>query len=336
MWSIYLDNFTLEVVMKQIFIHSVSSDVHADAVSEKLLERGARVCRVDTDKFFERNTMLSSHISMDTLDCVINVNGTQYNVLETTAAWIRKPWDMVFPFDDARAAFAAQELGEHLNSSLALIDGVNWVNPRSARARADHKLVQLLVAREVGLLIPETLLSNSPGRVMEFSSLSGDELIYKTLKEQAIFEKDHYVGSVLTSRIGPEHMRHIDRIRYTSGIFQRNIKKYFELRVTVIGDQVFTARIDSQQNESARTDWRVAIMEGKVPVSSFGLSRDVEDMCLQLVRRLGLKFGAIDMIVTEDGDYVFLEINSNGQWLWVEKLTELPLADAMTDLLLGE
>ena len=48
-----------------------------------------------------------------------------------------------------------------------------------------------------------------------------------------------------------------------------------------------------------------------------------------------LVFGAIDMIVTPAGEYVFLEINANGQYLWIEKQTGLPITSSIVDLLIG-
>ena len=55
--------------------------------------------------------------------------------------------------------------------------------------------------------------------------------------------------------------------------------------------------------------------------------------CRALVRRLGLRFGAIDMVQTPSGEHVFLEINPNGQWLWIERATGLPIANAIARLL---
>ena len=42
----------------------------------------------------------------------------------------------------------------------------------------------------------------------------------------------------------------------------------------------------------------------------------------------GLFYGAIDLIRTVDGTYVFLEMNPFGQWAWVQDLCGLPLAEA--------
>ena len=53
-----------------------------------------------------------------------------------------------------------------------------------------------------------------------------------------------------------------------------------------------------------------------------------------LVRRLGLAYGAIDLVLTPDGRYVFLEINPNGQYLWIEQLTGLPISEAIAEWLM--
>jgi glutathione synthase/RimK-type ligase-like ATP-grasp enzyme len=61
------------------------------------------------------------------------------------------------------------------------------------------------------------------------------------------------------------------------------------------------------------------------------LPERVESFCRLIVHSYGLRFGAIDLIVTPDKDYVFLELNPNGQWAWIEQRTGLPLASALVD-----
>ena len=65
------------------------------------------------------------------------------------------------------------------------------------------------------------------------------------------------------------------------------------------------------------------------------LPREVENSCIDLVQRLGLEFGAIDLIVRPDGRYTFLEINPNGQWAWLEEMTGLPFVETCSELLLN-
>ena len=58
------------------------------------------------------------------------------------------------------------------------------------------------------------------------------------------------------------------------------------------------------------------------------------EMCIRdSMRTWGLKFGAIDMVITPNDHYVFLEVNPAGQWGWIEDLTQLPIAEAIATLL---
>jgi glutathione synthase/RimK-type ligase-like ATP-grasp enzyme len=119
-----------------------------------------------------------------------------------------------------------------------------------------------------------------------------------------------------------------------SGIFQEKIDKAHELRVTILGEHVVTARLLSQETEATRVDWRAGM--GRVRVEPDRLPPDVEQACLRLMRRLGILFGAFDFIVTPEGEHVFLEVNPSGQFLWVEEACpDLLLLAPFVDFLLA-
>ena len=89
---------------------------------------------------------------------------------------------------------------------------------------------------------------------------------------------------------------------------------------------------------ATQVDWRAAAWDNpgeSAPHAPMDLPSDVEKFCLALVHSYGLRFGAIDLIVTPRGDWVFLELNPNGQWVWIEQLTGLPIASALVDELLS-
>jgi glutathione synthase/RimK-type ligase-like ATP-grasp enzyme len=121
-------------------------------------------------------------------------------------------------------------------------------------------------------------------------------------------------------------------VRYCPVIFQAYVPKRVELRITVVGGEVFAAEIHSQQSNHTRHDWRRYDL-GETPHLPHELPADVARRCLRLVGELGLCYGAIDMVLTPDGRYVFIEINPNGQYLWIEQMTGLPISDAVCDLL---
>jgi len=115
-------------------------------------------------------------------------------------------------------------------------------------------------------------------------------------------------------------------------VFQEYIPKALELRISIVGHQVFAAAIYSQMTERTKHDWRRYDLE-KTPHAVYILPAGVERACIDIVQHYGLAFAAIDMVVTPQGDFVFLELNPNGQWLWIERLTGQPISDAIADML---
>lgn len=112
-------------------------------------------------------------------------------------------------------------------------------------------------------------------------------------------------------------------------IFQEYIEKKYEYRVTVVGQEVYACRIDSQAagGETA-IDWRNYNIPS-TPHFAADLERRLQGQLVQLVQNLDLTYGALDLIENPDGEFFFLEVNSMGQWLWIEDLTELPISMAI-------
>lgn len=139
-----------------------------------------------------------------------------------------------------------------------------------------------------------------------------------------------------TQRLEREAVRErLGRIKNCPLILEEYVEKKVELRITVVGSKIFTCAIHSQLNEKTKVDWRRYDIPN-TPHKVYELPAEVESKCVELLKRLSLQFGALDMIVTPDGEYVFLEINPAGQWLWIEELTKLPITDALVDLLMGK
>jgi glutathione synthase/RimK-type ligase-like ATP-grasp enzyme len=139
---------------------------------------------------------------------------------------------------------------------------------------------------------------------------------------------------VFTTLLEEEDLRDDAALSACPAMYQRLVEKEFELRVTVVGDQLFTCRIDSQGTQDGTIDWRHAVASG-VRLEPVELDAQVARRCLDLTRRLRLQFAGIDLIVTPDGDIVFLELNAAGTWAWVQRATGLPIAAALADNLIA-
>jgi glutathione synthase/RimK-type ligase-like ATP-grasp enzyme len=139
-------------------------------------------------------------------------------------------------------------------------------------------------------------------------------------------------GEIFTTPLVGYAREDFEPVRHSPCLFQEYVPKAFELRVTVVRDRVFAAEIHSQALAATRHDWRRPELSD-VPHRPHELPEAIAGRCVCLVARLGLQFGAIDMIYTPSGEYVFLEINPNGQYGWIEDRTGMRISQAIAEAL---
>jgi hypothetical protein len=211
-----------------------------------------------------------------------------------------------------------------------------WVNDIEARERALLKSPQLVAALDCGLAIPETLFSNDPDDIRHFYAAHRDGGVIFKLCFQTHWHA-HQSGArhaLFTTQLRDEDLGDDEALSGCPAIYQRKIDKQYELRVTCMDDVCFAARLDSQVRAKTRMDWRADLSQPLTP-KRVELPPQVEERCLLLMRMLGLAFGCIDLIVTPQGEYVFLEVNEMGQFLWVElREPGCPLLRAFATLLI--
>src|SRR5262249_28406868 len=121
-------------------------------------------------------------------------------------------------------------------------------------------------------------------------------------------------------------------VKYAPVIFQQYIPAKVDLRITVVGERIFPACIYSQDTEY-KVDFRMTMDAARVEPAE--LPSDVSAMLRALMGRVGLVYGAIDMRLTPDDEYVFLEVNPAGQWLFIEHRTGQPISEAMAELMVA-
>ncbi|NDW08650.1 hypothetical protein, partial [Dysgonomonas sp. 520] len=122
-----------------------------------------------------------------------------------------------------------------------------------------------------------------------------------------------------------------EQIEFSPNFFQNHIDKSYDVRVTMVGEKPFAVLIDSQQNNETQTDWR----RGEFPLKhiNINLPDDITSQCVSLLKTLNLRFGAIDFILDKSDNYIFLEINPNEQWAWIEKQTGCDISNEIVNLL---
>ena len=179
-------------------------------------------------------------------------------------------------------------------------------------------------ALEVGLDVPETCIATEPDVIRSFVECLGDEAVYKCLTTTTFQFTE-------TRRIGATEWSYLHHAAVAPTIFQKRIEADHHLRITVVDDAIFAAKLIST-HPAGRDDWR---LDQTRTLERTQIEPKLQARILALMRKLGLRFGALDFIVDGSGTAFFLEINPSGQFLFVEIHTELPISAALANALLG-
>jgi glutathione synthase/RimK-type ligase-like ATP-grasp enzyme len=237
------------------------------------------------------------------------------------AVWYRRisPYGFHDALTDHTARlFAWSEANEALLGAWYSMDCF-WMNAPVADEVAQRKIRQLQVARQVGLTIPDTLVTNEPDLARDFIGAHGiGRVIRKAFRNIVQAPRE-------THLLGEEDLALLDAVRYTPVIFQEYVPVALDLRVTVVEDEIFAAAITSEDRFAA--DYRPGLASARVV--PYNLPDDVAHKVLALMRAFGLQFGAIDLRVTPGGDHVFFEVNPAGEFLFISQRTGQPIPEAI-------
>lgn len=324
-----------------ILIITNKEDAHPTPVIERLSARGVPVFRLNTEALLTDYDFgwVADDVHGISFWIRCRLNGLETTGREITAVWDRrpeKPEELPYPSTPEIDRHNREEaLGflVFLRYWLKDIPSIgSIVNDRPAAS----KMLQYAIAREVGFKIPRSCFSNVKEPFLNMSRECAD-LILKPIEVCDIWDEKQGVDYVFYAQKTPAaSLREVPDAAFsqTVSFVQEYIEKAFELRVTVVGEEVFACKIDSQaqQEDTGRIDWRQGYEHG-LKQGAYALPDTVSLRCVAFLHRMGLNFGCFDFIVTPSGEYVFLECNPNGQWLWIELTVGLKISEAIADYL---
>jgi hypothetical protein len=311
-------------MIPRIGIITYGDDPHGHFIKKKIEEQhDAWCCLIPSDELALRGCLTwSSQIEVPAL--LPTIDGQTVDVKTLNALWYRRTTVKQTLPDGADAAY---EL--HIYRSIErVLEGIllnefqgRWVSHPVATRLAENKLVQLRAAAHTGLRTPATLVSQDPAQIRSFCSAHpgaiikpvatprGIEFATTAVVSQELLDSDHVLGLV-------------------PSIYQECVPGKRHLRISVVGE-----RCDGALIESSTLDWRIDL---NVPFSPYPLDSDLEQRLRATLRQLGLVMGIFDVKLTDNDEPVFIEVNSQGQFLFVEALCDIPLADHFAAFLVDQ
>ncbi|UZO82067.1 grasp-with-spasm system ATP-grasp peptide maturase [Aquimarina sp. ERC-38] len=211
------------------------------------------------------------------------------------------------------------ELEIHKNKELRnfyelLIDSYSNAKVISSLS-IDHNLNKIKVlrlAKDCGLYIPETVITNNKEKLRLFL-LKHFSIVVKPIWNVSFFRKNDQVYKMLTKKISKNDLNKIPKI-FAPSLLQEYIEKEYEIRSFFWFKNFYSMAIFSQENEKTVVDFRNYDKVKPNRTVPYKLPRIIEEKTRKLLKLLNIESGSIDFLKTRNEDYIFLEINPNGQF----------------------
>lgn len=315
----------------KVLIISNKSDVTSDFIVKELKEKKIEFFRFNTEEL-TKSCFITLDFTKDSYVIQDIITNKKNDLREFSSVYFRRPEIPSVNNSDltiGEEAFLKNEIAYTLEGVYKIIRNAYWVSPLFSIRQAENKIYQLDVAKSLGFIIPESIVTNDYEEFMNFYERNERNCIIKPIKSGLIKDKtDSKV--IFTNSLSDIPILKAD-FEMSPNYIQKRIQKKGDIRVTMVGDKVFATFIHSQEENQTKTDWRRGEIELKH--TRIDLPDSINIKCIKLLSKLDLRFGAIDLIMDEKGQFTFLEINPNGQWAWIERQTGYKISKEIVNLL---
>lgn len=324
--------------MKKVLCFTSFEDISTqNAVAEHVRKMGAKFFLEkidDIDKCYSFNTQKSGYIFGE----------FEYQPEGYLSVWHRRCGALNYQkynaqvntrfADENSRNFFKIEYESMVSNFYQMVSQHYWVNSIHSRLSAQSKLKNLKVAAELGLKTPDTIISNAPDKIKEFAESYQDSLLVKPFNSFEIVESNRLFHCVARKISLNDINKNIKSLGLAPVFLQNYVEKKFELRVTIVGESVFTVAIFSQLHPLGIEDWRCAPLN-ELKYEVYKLPESIEKALIEFNSFFGLEFSVFDLIVSKDGEIYFLECNPDGEWYWLEMATGLPISRSLADRLIS-
>lgn len=304
---------------KYILIITNSIDITVDSIIQRFNKK-VDFFRINLDNFSNYK------ISVGQDYCIWEITDVQRNISinksEICSIYYRKP---MFPdlseYEQEYHMMIQRDIMGLINGIVDSYDGIVLSKPCFLR-ESENKTNQLIYAITHNWKTPNSFIGNNSDKQINFSSFKS---IIKPLTTGKVYTQ---TGCELYQTNYFEYKE--NDISLTPIYLQTYITKLYEVRITIINNLFYTVRIDTKDKLDWRSDYENHIY------SNIECPKEIQKQCLDMLKYYNLNFGAFDYIVTPENEWIFLELNPNGQWLWLEEALNLDISEKIINYLLGE
>lgn len=174
-----------------------------------------------------------------------------------------------------------------------------------------NKIETLLIAKELGINIPNTIITSSKKEVVEFYT-HNHQLITKGIQEICLLENGNEILGTYTSEVSFDFINSLPE-KFKPTLFQKKIDKKFEIRTFYCKGMTYSMAIFSQSDEQTMLDYRRYNLKNPNRMVPYMLPNHIITKLASLMEKLNIDNGSIDFIYSGNNEYVLLEVNPVGQ-----------------------
>lgn len=317
-----------------IIILTNKDDITVDFIVRELKKRKIDYYRLNTEDIPQKVVVDFSIVDKRflLLDRMKNIT---INLNQITAVYYRRAQvaslSYINEISEQEKKYLRGELAYLIEGIYKVLDNCYWLNNVYRIREAENKIYQLQIAKEIGFAIPDSVITNCPEMIYNMGNKYDYDCIIKPIKSGNV---DTVASNkiIFTSKVEKKFFEEKERIEEFPIYIQDNIHKKYDLRCIVVGKKVYCAQIDSQVFEDSKIDWRKGTRV--LTHTIYELPEEIKRKCIMMTQQLKLCYSAIDLILDENGDYIFLECNPNGQWAWLEIRLGFPISSDIVKLLI--
>ena len=263
-------------------------------------------------KWTRINSQDSIELEFAGQDIVIKTDEKSIRLSEITSYWYRRGYFTVKnsyrtgveQFDILQSKEFSKII-DFLHHRLSKVKHINSFSNQDV-----NKLISADTARSVGIHTPEDYLFSNAKNLLDHRTRSSEDFITKVISGDCVHSFDDFTIFNYTKNLNEE----IDTDSFFPSLIQSKIQKKYELRIFYLDKKFYPMAIFSQRDNLTSVDFRNYNHDRPNRTVPFKLPDEIEQKLILLMEKLDLNCGSIDMVVTPNDDFVFLEVNPVGQF----------------------
>ena len=325
-----------------ILIISNEHDIHLTPVIEKLQRWGLNVFRLNTENLFSKFKIHFTYNENQIVGTITNlISGDTIKIEDIKSIWERRPMEPMntySPIDEKFMETIRTEQNSFYRQFRHSLIHCKWIGNPLSDLKASSKILQKAIALKVGFKIPRTIITNNFDELKLFIDNNKDYIV-KPLRADSIQLDEDNQMVFYARKVSSNQLKNIseDGFQNAPNYIQEYVEKKYEIRLTMVGQKAFAAKIDSNSmlEGQGKEDWREGYDYG-IKFTEMKADDTLVNKCIAYMKELELNFGCFDFIVDKNDNIFFLECNSNGQWLWIEEDTGMDISGAIAEWLIKD